>query len=108
PSVNYNGGALFPSTAIVMNIKTGAFSPLQRFTKNFSASTEYKVNTSVSWSALGSYTWATIGGTFPTWSSFPSQFALVGLIGSDAGRPYVFGTATTDDGTSINAEFDLP
>lgn len=107
-SVNYDSGATFPSSGITLNIRTGAFSTLLRHTKRFSASTEFKVNTAVSWSSLGSYTWATIGGTFPTWDSFPTQFALGGLVGSDAGRQYVYGTATTDDGAGINIEIEMP
>jgi hypothetical protein len=107
-SVNYDPGSVFPTSAIMYNVRTDAFSTICRFQKQFSASTHWKLNLSVMWSQLGAYTWNTIGGVYGTWDAFPVSATFVGLIGSNVGRQYSYGIATLDEGAVINMSFDLP
>jgi hypothetical protein len=56
-SLNFDSGSSFPSSAIMMNARTGAFSSVCRFGSRFSASTEWKHNTQVTWASLAGFSW---------------------------------------------------
>lgn len=97
-----------PNAGICYSLLDGAWSAPLRFTHNLAASWEWKANTTFGWDDLSSYTWDDVGGTYPTWNSFPQQSQLLSIVVDSAGTAYKFGGAAQDAGSDFAAHFTLP
>ncbi len=99
-----SGGGEDPDAAISMNIDSMRFFPHTLGAK-VSCGTAWDIVASVAWNDLAVYTWNNIADTYPTWDSFGSASVQVDIVGGIAGKIYNFGTAATDDGTAVSAQW---
>ena len=103
----YSGSITEPTLAVSYHVPTGALHP-HSFPEGMTAGWSGQDIVALTWADLSTFTWANIGATYPTWSSFDGDQKATSFLGSAAGNLHKQAYGIGDNGAVIAANGEFP